>query len=180
MTPTPPIFDSQIHRSLQCPMTPPHLLYPTAKFHWWGSLEIAVLVSRLLFALIVGWGPSELLQIILVCHHKSLSKFICLTACAQYSSFAACLGSHKRTDKQPDKHACAHTQTHTFSSTDLNAGGTKWIKHSFSPPPMITGSSLSICHELYKNLVFSCPPVGKKGEQRQKAQTLAQEEAPSA
>jgi hypothetical protein len=46
---------------------------------------------------------------------------------------------------------------------------------------MITGSSLSICHELYKNLVFSFPPVGKKGEQHQKAQTLAQqEEAPSA
>ena len=64
----------------------------------------------------------------------------------------------------------AHTHTHTLLSTDPNAGGTKWFKDSFSPPPTITGSSLSLCHELYKNLLFSCPPVGKKGEPRQKGE----------
>jgi hypothetical protein len=39
--PPPPISDSQIPRSpLQYPHDPPpHLLYPTAKSHWWGSLE---------------------------------------------------------------------------------------------------------------------------------------------
>jgi hypothetical protein len=93
-------------------LLPPHLLYPTAKFHWWGSLEIAVLVSRFLFALIVGWGPSELLQIILVCHHKSLSKFICLTACAQYSSFAAWAHTSGLTSSQTSMHA--HTHKHTL------------------------------------------------------------------
>ena len=34
--------------------------------------------------------------------------------------------------------------THTLLSTDPNAGGTKWFKDSFSPPPTITGSSLSL------------------------------------
>ena len=66
------------------------------------------------------------------------------------------------------QHRRTHTHTHKLLSTDPNAGGTKWFKDSFSPPPSITGSSLSLCHELHKNLLFSCPPVGKKGVQRQK------------
>ena len=67
--------------------------------------------------------------------------------------------------KTPDETA---PTPNTLLSTDPNAGGTKWFKDSFSPPPTITGSSLSLCHELYKNWLFSRTPVGKKGAQRQK------------